>query len=160
MTAFTTLILDLRKNISTNKVTLGESLKKNPNSAYRQLCEICAFVSARHSVTLEIHFPKRDRILDIDGYGTENVTVIIDKFRRQFPIPRDKIKQVAVEVLGPTTTSQDAYMYEGKQGVRIIMEQGRIEVLPGSIHFWCRLEDNVLRFGDWMIANVYSNQKG
>jgi hypothetical protein len=49
-------------------------------------------------------------------------------------------------------------MYEGKEGVKVILENGngRIEILPGSIHFWCKVEDEKIEsYGDWLMQNVY-----
>ena len=37
-------------------------------------------------------------------------------------------------------------MYEGKEGLKIIMDYGRIEILPGSVHLWCNIDENVKRF--------------
>jgi len=45
-------------------------------------------------------------------------------------------------------------MYEGKEGVKILSPQGRIEILPGSIHLWCRIDDNLVKFCDWLMQNV------
>ena len=87
---------------------------------------------------MQIHFPNSTKINDIDAYGTENIGIVIDKFRKTFPIPREEIKQKSIELLGKVD-AQDAYMYEGKEGVKIIFERGRIEILPGSIHLWCRI---------------------
>jgi hypothetical protein len=83
----------------------------------------------------------------------ENLGIVVDKFRKRFPIPRDTIKQKAVELLGKVTP-QDAYMYEGKEGLKILLPQGRIEILPGSIHLWCRIDENLSKFCDWLMQNV------
>jgi len=48
-------------------------------------------------------------------------------------------------------------MYEGKEGVRIVMPDGRIEILPGSVHFWCKINGSIRKYGDWMIDSLYSN---
>jgi hypothetical protein len=60
----------------------------------------------------------------------------------------------ALELMG-NIKAQDAYMYEGKEGVKIIFEKGRIEVLPGSCHFWCKIDERVKCYGDWLMSNVY-----
>jgi hypothetical protein len=85
------------------------------------------------------------------------VGIVVDKFRRTFPIPRDKVKQQAEQMLGPEAKAQDAYMYEGKEGVKVVMPGGgRLEVLPGSIHLWCNVDgDSVRAYADWLMENVY-----
>ena len=46
-------------------------------------------------------------------------------------------------------------MYEGKEGVRVIIKSGRLEVLPGSVHLWCRIDQPVKYFVDWLMDMVY-----
>jgi len=106
-----------------------------------------------------LHFPVSAKITLVDLYGTENVGIVIDKFRRTFPVPREMLKYKALEILGPGTETSDAYMYEGKEGMKVIMSDGsRIEVLPGSVHFWCRVDDDkVKKYADWLMEKIYFN---
>ena len=46
-------------------------------------------------------------------------------------------------------------MYEGKEGVRVITKNGRLEVLPGSVHLWCRIDQPVKCYVDWLMDMVY-----
>ena len=48
-------------------------------------------------------------------------------------------------------------MYEGKEGVRVVLPEGRLEILPGSVHFWCKIDSKVREYGDWLMDNLYSN---
>jgi len=80
---------------------------------------------------------------------------VVDKFRKTFPVPREEVKKKAIELLGGSAEPQDAYMYEGKEGIRVVMPQGRIEILPGSVHFWCRIDDRVKSYADWLMQNLY-----
>jgi hypothetical protein len=105
-------------------------------------------------LNLQLHFPDSKKISDIESYGEENIGIVIDKFRRKFPLPRENIKLKAIELMG-NIKAQDAYMYEDKEGVKIIFEKGRIEVLPGSCHFWCKIDERVKSYGDWLMSNVY-----
>jgi hypothetical protein len=80
----------------------------------------------------------------------------VDKFRRTFPIPRENIKLKAIEIMGNKIHAQDAYMYEGKEGIKVILENGRIEILPGSIHLWCKIDEKGIKsYCDWLMQNVY-----
>jgi hypothetical protein len=69
------------------------------------------------------------------------------------------VKEKAIELLGSEARPEDAYMYEGKEGVKIVTPEGRIEVLPGSIHFWCKIDEKVSSFADWLVENVYFPDK-
>jgi hypothetical protein len=161
MSEFTSLMTDLSNNINSNieffKTTL---IKKNPTLAYYKLNELSNFVGSRYNLKLEIHFPNSNKVYDIDNYGKENISIIIDKFRKTFTIQRERIKQEA-ENLFKNSTVIDAYMYEGKEGIKIIFNdknKSRIELLPGSFHLWIKIEKDVEKFCNWLLANVYSNR--
>ena len=154
MSAFSSLIDDLRFNVESNREALTAALKKSPNLAYKKVNELALFVGSRYSVNLQLHFPVANKISDINSYGTENVGIVVDKFRKTFPVPRETVKQKAVEYIGEACP-EDAYMYEGKEGVKVVMPHGRIEVLPGSVHFWCKMDEKVRAYADWLAENVY-----
>jgi hypothetical protein len=63
---------------------------------------------------------------------------------------------MAIEVIGNNVQAHDAYMYEGKEGIKVILEKGRMEILPGSIHLWCKVDDEKIKsYVDWLMQNVY-----
>ena len=77
-----------------------------------------------------------------------------------FPIGRDLIKLQATKGLTKNVQIIDAYMYEGKEGLKINFtdaesNNSRIDVLPGSFHLWTKIDDEVQRFGNWLLSNVY-----
>lgn len=151
--SFSNLHSDLLYNIEYHNNEIQRALKKSPNSAYQYVNQLSEFTGSRYNLTLNLHFPDPKKIYDVENYGKENLGLVVDKFRKKFPIPRDIIKQKAVELLG-NVTAQDAYMYEGKEGLKILSPQGRIEILPGSIHLWCTIDDNLIKFCDWLMQHV------
>jgi len=153
------LIDELLSNINYNRDVLY-AISKNPNHLYKKITELASFTGSRHQIVLQLHFPDPNKIKDIDSYGSENVSVVIDKFRRKFAIPRENIRRKAIECLWNSVQTQDAYMYEGKEGLRIIKENGRIEILPGSIHLWCKVDQSVKNYVDWLMQNIYSHDTG
>ncbi len=156
MPAFSSIVDDLRLNIERNHDVLAAALKRSPNLAYQKVNEIALFVGSRYGVNLQLHFPIPGKISELASYGTENVGIVVDKFRKTFPVQREIVKQKAVEILGSDVKPQDAYMYEGKEGVKVVMPGGsRIEILPGSVHFWCEMDDKVKSYGNWLMQNVY-----
>ena len=154
MKRFSEIHSQLLYNLHQNKKELESSLSKNPNFAFNQINQISSFIGPRFHVSLQLHFPDSSKISDIESYGTENIGIVIDKFRKTFPIPRETIKENAKKILGQVR-AEDAYMYEGKEGVKIIGQIGRIEVLPGSVHLWCKIDNNVTEFTDWLMEEVY-----
>jgi hypothetical protein len=153
---FSALVEELRSNMYNNRDALYIILKKSPTVAYQKINDLAGFTGSRYNLNLQLHFPDSKKIHDIDSYGTENLGIVIDKFRRTFPIPREDIKRKAIEVIGNNVQAQDAYMYEGKEGIKLVLENGRIEILPGSIHLWCNVEEKKIQsFCDWLLQNVY-----
>jgi hypothetical protein len=51
-------------------------------------------------------------------------------------------------------------MYEGKEGVKVFLDSGRIDILPHSLHVWCKFSDNVTKFCDWLLTEVYQVKSG
>ncbi len=153
---FSALLRDLKSNIDYNRKALEESLKINPALAYQKVNEITQFVGSRYRLSLQIHFPDQRRLFVIDSYGTENLGIVFDKQRKRFLIQRETIKRKALEIF-VASKAEDAYMYEGKEGVRVTITAGRLEILPGSIHLWCNVENNaVIDYVDWLFENVYN----
>lgn len=163
MNEFSLLIQDLNNNIHSNVEFFERTVRKNPSIVYFKLNELSKFVGKRYNVILEIHFPEQKKIYDVKSYGTENLSIIIDKFRKSFPLSRTKIKQEANNQFGPDIIVVDAYMYEGKEGVRIKFSDKssigfRIEILPGSFHLWCSIDSRIENFCNWLMLNVYSER--
>ena len=156
--SFSNLYSELLFNIKYHNKEIQESLKKSPNQAYQLVNQLSEFTGSRYHVILTIHFPDSNKIYDLENYGTENLGLVVDKFRKTFPIPRETIKQKAVEFLGDVIP-QDAYMYEGKEGLKILTSQGRIELLPGSIHLWCKIDEKLQKFCDWLMQEVLLNNR-
>ena len=158
MILFSKLIEEIRFNIMSNKQSLTSLANKNPNIAYQKLNELVAFTGLRHKLDLKLHFPIPDRIRNVDEYGTENIGIVFDKFRKLFPIPRETIKEKVLEIM-PDAIVKDAYMYEGKEGLKATIKDGRLEILPGSIHIWTKVDKQVIVLLDWLMENVYQTSK-
>jgi len=152
MVRFSTIYEELLSNIRENRATfIAISKKSNSNLLYHKITELVAFTGSRHNLILQLHFPIPSKLKDIDSYGCENISVVIDKFGKKFHI---------FFFLGSNIEVQDAYAYEGKEGLRVTSEKGRIEILPGSIHIWCKIDGNVIKFLDWLMENQYQTTKG
>jgi hypothetical protein len=150
---FSKILDDLKFNIDTNRSFFEKILKKNPSLVYSKINEIAQFVGSRYGIELRIHFPDPAKIYAVDSYGKENIGIVVDRFKKNFSLPREIIKTKAIETI-PHATASDAYMYEGKEGVRISFNQGRIELLPGSIHIWCTLDKEIEDYINWLFNNV------
>jgi len=155
MNSFSGLIEDLQSNLRHNLDSIYNISNKSPSSLFRKLTELALLTGSRHGVRLQMHFPDPKKIKDVESFGTENIGIVVNSLCKKFPVPREDIKRKAFELLGANIQANDAYMYEGKEGIRIIKENGTIEILPGSILIWCKLDERVKDFGDWLMQHVY-----
>jgi hypothetical protein len=160
MNEFSSLMADLTNNINSNMEFFKTTVMKKPTLVYYKLNELSNFVGSRYNLKLEIHFPNSNKIYNINEYGKENISIITDKFKRVFPISRELIKQEAIGLFQNAMVT-DGYMYEGKEGVKIVFDdsvKSRIEVLPGSFHLWAKIDGNVEKFCNWLLLKVYSDR--
>lgn len=151
---FSELVSDLQQELKTNLPQIRFMLKKNPAMAYARIVEIGKEVGKKYNIKLIVNFPKEGRIDDFDMYGKRDLSLIVDYERKRFPINREIIKEKAKEILGNVET-QDAYMYENKEGVRIISADWKIDILPHSVHIWTEFDEKVTKFCNWLMENAY-----
>ena len=155
---FSELILDLQNALKKDLAQIRFLLKKNPAMGYTRIVEIGKEVGKKYNIKLVVNFPKEGRIEEFDMYGKRDLSLIVDYERKRFPIDREQIKQKALEFLGDVQT-EDAYMYENKEGVRVFGENWKIDILPHSVHIWTEFDDKVTAFCDWLMENAYQMKK-
>jgi len=158
MMIFSELTSDLQAQLKRDLAQIRFLLKKNQGMAYARIVEIGKEVGKKYNIKLIVNFPKEGRIDEFDMYGRRDLSLIIDYDRKRFPIDRELIKQKAKEILGDVQT-EDAYMYEDKEGVRVFTENWKIDILPHSLHIWTEFNENVTAFCDWLMENVYQMKK-
>ncbi|MCH2404888.1 MAG: hypothetical protein MK200_01660, partial [Nitrosopumilus sp.] len=142
MMIFSELTSDLQAQLKRDMAQIRFLIKKNQGMAYTRIVEIGKEVGKKYNIKLVVNFPKEGRIDEFDMYGKRDLSLIIDYERKRFPIDRELIKQKAKEMLGDIKT-EDAYMYEGKEGVRVFTDNWKIDILPHSLHIWTEFNENV-----------------
>ena len=152
--SFEAITTSLERELKSNLPQIRFMLKKNPAMAYTKITEIGTQVGTKYNIKLLVNFSKKEKIYDFDSYGTQDLSIIVDMKKKNFPINRDIIKSKASELLGKVK-AEDAYMYEGKEGVKIFLDSGRIDILPHSLHVWCKFSDKVTTFCNWLLDEVY-----
>lgn len=155
---FSELILDLQNALKKDLAQIRFLLKKNPAMGYTRIVDIGKEVGRKYNIKLVVNFPKEGRIEEFEMYGKRDLSLIVDYERKRFPIEREQIKQKALEFLGNVQT-EDAYMYENKEGVRVFGENWKIDILPHSVHIWTEFDDKVTAFCDWLMENAYEMKK-
>ena len=158
MMIFSELTSDIQAQLKRDMAQIRLLIKKNQGIAYTRIVEIGKEVGKKYNIKLIVNFPKEGRIDEFDMYGKRDLSLIIDYERKRFPIDRELIKQKAKEMLGDIKT-EDAYMYEGKEGVRVFTDNWKIDILPHSLHIWTEFNENVTAFCDWLMENVYQMKK-
>lgn len=152
--SFSKIATELEKELKSNLPQIRFLLKKNPAISYTKITEIGSSVGKKYNIKLLVNFPQKEKIYDFDSYGTQDLSILVDMDKKNFPIERSIIKSKAREILG-TVKVDDAYMYEGKEGVKVFLDSGRIDILPHSLHVWCKFSKNVTEFCDWLLKEVY-----
>ena len=155
---FSELVEDLQTQLKKDLAQIRFLLKKNPAMAYTRIVEIGKEVGKMYNIKLIVNFPKQGKIEEFEKYGKRDLSLIIDYYRKRFPMDREIIKQKAVEMLGDVKT-EDAYMYENKEGVRVFTDDWKIDILPHSVHIWTDFDDKVTAFCNWLMENAYEMKK-
>jgi len=155
---FSELVFDLQSELKKELAQIRFLLKKSPGSGYTRIVEIGKEVGKKYNIKLIVNFPKQGRIDEFEMYGKRDLSLIIDYDRKKFPIDRELIKQKAKEILGDVQT-QDAYMNDDKEGVRIFTDSWKIDILPHSVHIWTEFNEKVTKFCDWLMENAYQMKK-
>ena len=156
---FSTITEELQKELKSNMAQIRFLLMKSPAIAFTTMNEIATKVGKKYKMSLILNFPQSGKIGDYESYGTQDISMIIDMTRKVFPIKREIIKSKAKEIFGDIKV-EDAYMYEGKEGVKVFLESGRIDILPHSLHIWCKFDSKVTEFCDWLLNNCYQLNPG
>lgn len=156
---FDLILEELQKELKSNMPQIRFLLRKSPAIAFTTINEIATKVGKKYKISLILNFPKIGKIEDYESYGTRDISIVIDMTRKVFSIKRELIKSKAKEIFRDSKV-EDAYMYEGKEGVKIFFESGRIDILPHSLHLWCKFDSKVTEFCDWLLINCYQLNPG
>ena len=157
--SFSQISSRLQKELKSNNPQIRFLLKKSPALAFTTINEIAIDIGKKFNIKVLLNFPERGKIDDYEAYGTENIGFVFQRNSKAFPISRELIKSKASEILG-SVQIQDAYMYEGKEGVRVIDKNYRLDILPASLHVWGKINDQIRNFGDWLLENCYEVKPG
>jgi hypothetical protein len=157
--SFSQISTRLQEELKSNNPQIRFLLKKSPGLAFTTINEIATSIGRKYNIKISLNFPERGKIEDYESYGTENIGFIFQRDNKSFPISRDTIKSKALEILD-SVQIQDAYMYEGKEGTRIIGSNYRLDILPSSLHIWGKINDKIRNFCDWLLVNCYEIKPG
>ena len=157
--SFSHISSKLQSELKSNNPQIRFLLKKSPGLAFTTINEIATEVGKKYRIKITLNFPERGKIEDYESYGTENIGFVFQRDPKSFPVSRDAIKSKATEFL-QNPQIQDAYMYEGKEGVRVMEQNYRLDILPASLHIWGKIDDNIKNFCNWLLENCYEVKPG
>ncbi len=157
--SFSSIVVELQKELRANLPQIRFLLKRNPALAFTTINDIATNVGKRYNIRLSLNFPEKGKIEDFESYGKENIGMVFQRDSKRFPIARELIKSKAVEILGDPKV-EDAYMYEGKEGLRVLLDNIRLDILPASLHVWGKFDKNVTKFCDWLLTDCYELRPG
>lgn len=157
--SFSQISKKLQEELKSNNPQIRFLLKKSPGLAFTTINEIATSIGRKYNIKISLNFPERGKIEDYESYGTENIGFVFQRDNKSFSISRDVIKSKTLEIL-KSAQIQDAYMYEGKEGVRAIGSNYRLDILPASLHIWGKINDEIRSFCDWLFENCYEVKPG
>ena len=155
---FSELVSDLQSQLKKDMAQIVFLFKKNQGMGYSRIVQIGKEVGKKYNIKLIVNFPEKGRIEEFEMYGKRDLSLIIDYDRKTFPIDRELIKLKAKEILGDVQT-EDAYMYENKEGVRVFTKNWKIDILPHSVHIWTEFDEKITAFCEWLMENAYQMKK-
>ncbi len=113
---------------------------------------IASEVGERWGILIQISFPPGQERSEAAGIGRRNVSILVDKNRKNFEMITEDDAKRAIQPLSPQ--SFDAARF-GHEGFRANLPTGRIDCLPSGVHLWCNITPEVLDFLDWIFVNGY-----
>ncbi len=106
----------------------------------------------RWGVLIQINFPPGQERPEMAMIGRRNVSILVDKNRKEFErISEDDVKK-AVRGLNPKSLDPARF---GHAGFRANLSVGRLDCLASGVHLWCEITPQVLDFLDWLFINGY-----
>ncbi|MDP2667859.1 MAG: hypothetical protein Q8O65_04005, partial [Nitrosopumilaceae archaeon] len=90
--SFEAITTSLERELKSNLPQIRFMLKKNPAMAYTKITEIGTQVGTKYNIKLLVNFSEKEKIYDFDSYGTQDLSIIVDMEKKNFPINREIIK--------------------------------------------------------------------
>jgi hypothetical protein len=118
---------------------------------------IASEVGERWGVLIQINFPPGQERPPAAQIGRRNVSILVDKNRKQFENVSGDDTKAAIQSLNPESFDPARF---GHEGFRANLPSGRIDCLPSGVHLWCEITPNVLKFLDWLFVNGYGLEQG
>jgi len=121
-------------------------------SAFEAINWIASEVGDRWGVLIQLNFPPGQARPEASLIGRRNVSILVDKNRKNFEtVSEDDIKR-AIQHLGPRSFDPARF---GHEGFRANLADGRVDCLASGVHLWCNITPAVLDFLDWIFVNEY-----
>jgi hypothetical protein len=109
-------------------------------------------VGDRWDVLIQINFPPGQERPTPSLIGRKNVSILVDKNKKNFEsVTEDDVKR-AIQPLGPVSFDPARF---GHEGFRANLHNGRVDCLASGVHLWCNITPQVLEFLDWLFMNEY-----
>jgi len=156
----------LEKEINKHRDLFKKLTNTNKFKLYNELNRIISNVGRNKDILLQINFLSNKELNDIDKFGKRNLTIIKKSAFESIASGKNKRKfmNLTIKKLEDKTTKiidkseiKNVFKYNGKEGYRIVLQSGRIEILPGVILVWCDITDKIIELIDWIFKFEYSN---
>ncbi len=120
--------------------------------AFEIINRVASEVGAKHRVFLQVNFPAGGPLPKTGDIGRRDISLLVYRDRKQFQGLTEQDLKEAFQPLRPISFESAGFGYEG---FRVRIPTGRIDCLPGGVHLWCRITNDVLQFLDWLFEHAY-----
>jgi hypothetical protein len=139
--------LELRQSEYQYPLDHDDSIK-----AFEIINRIASDVGTRWGVFLQLNFPPGRPSVSSSTLGHRNLTILVFRDRKKFANVSESEVRHAFDPLKPVAIDNAGFGYEG---FRVRIADGRIDCLPGGVHLWCEITQEVLKVLDWLFTNAY-----
>lgn len=145
------IIKDLWQSLEKRREEYEGYLNEGKFEGFAAINRIASTVAEKYGVFIQVNFPP-GRSIQVENVGHRDLSILVRKERQKLEGTTLEELKRALQLLNPVSYDSAGFGYEG---LRVRLDEGRIDVLPGGVHLWCRISPEVLSFLDWLFQHSY-----
>jgi hypothetical protein len=146
------IVKDLWRALEEERAEYEVLLEQGKLQAFETINRIASEVGKKHGVFLQVNFPPGRSLTRATDIGHQDLSLLVHRDRKKFQGTTVKELRETFQSLKPFSIDDAGFGYEG---FKVKLASGRIDCLPGGVHLWCKVTEDVLRFLDWLFEHAY-----
>ena len=110
-------------------------------------------IGHQHGIQIQMNYPNKKALLDLQNLGLMNLSIFVHRTRKRFI--GLSTRQILAKLSSIYPRAKISEVGFGWEGYHIDEDDGRITVLPGTIHLWRRIREREHRLLDWLFSEVF-----